>query len=138
MTRKWQSPRGYRMTVSTFVSDKERREFNEYEIHYKARRRGKIPAVRQHLAIRGVKHFQQAVYRLSGRWVPLKRIRISFEREAPVRSGEATIQTEARRMTRERKRWKAEPFTTKTLTYYIPKSSLRKRLASPFRRVFKR
>jgi len=126
------------MTVSTFVSDKERRELNEYEIHYKTRRKGKIPSVRRHLAIRGAKHFQRAVYRLSGRWIPLKRIRISFEREAPVRRGEATIQTEARRMTRERKRWKAEPFTTKTLTYYIPKSTMRERLGRRLRRVFKR
>jgi hypothetical protein len=138
MVRQLEPSRVYRMTISTFMSDEDRHELNEYEIHYKTRRKGKLRTVRRYLLKRCIKHFQRAVYHLTRKWIPLKRIRVNFERETPAHEEDDNIQTEARRMTKKKMRWEAEPFKTRTLNYSTTKSSTRKMLVSRLRRAFVR
>jgi len=107
----------YQMTISSAWYDSRERKAKEFELHYKVARHGRITTVRRHLADRGVPHFQRTVYRLSGRWIPKRKVRVRFEREQPALRSQATITVEARRMEYRGKQWKAYVLPTRTLSY---------------------
>ena len=109
----------YRMTIASTWYDKEAEHVREYEMHYKVARRGRISSIRRHLAKRCVPHFQQNIYRLFKRWIPKRKIRVSFEREQPtvLDKSERLVQIEVRRMEGRGHRWKAFPLPSRVLTY---------------------
>ena len=109
--------RTYSMTISTFTSDPREGKLVEHEIYYKVARRGKIGTVRKHLAKRGLKHFQQNVYRLAHRWPKKKYVRISFERESTARKSEPIIKIDIIKMVKKLGRWVARRFPSRTLSY---------------------
>jgi hypothetical protein len=105
------------MTIATAWYDARAKRVREYEMHFKVARRGRIRNVRRQLARRGVPYFQKAIYDLYRRWIPKRKIRISFEREEPAPKVERTIAIEARRMEGVGKRWKAYPLPSRKLSY---------------------
>lgn len=111
------TPRTFRMTIASTWYDNITQKAREYEMHYKAARRGSIVHVRRHLAKRGIKHFQQTVYRLFKRWIPKNKIRIAFEREELAKKVECLIQIEVRALIGRGRRWTAFGLPSRVLTY---------------------
>lgn len=111
------SIRLYQMTIASTWYDKTARAQREYEAHFSVARRGKIRTVRRHLANRGAPHFQRLIYRRFRRWIPKKKIRISFEREEPARKVQREITIELRGMQYRGRKWQATPFPSKVLRY---------------------
>lgn len=109
--------RTFRMTISSTWYQKAAGRVQEYELHFKVERRGRIRNIRRYLARRGVPYFQQTVYRLYRRWIPKWKIRVAFEREQPALQTERAISIEVRRMEGRGKRWKAYPLPSKVLSY---------------------
>jgi len=109
--------RTYRMTIASTWYDAEAGAANEYEMHFKVARRGRIQTVRLHLAKRGASYFQQIVWRQTRKWITKRKIRISFEREEPATKGQNTITIEARSMQYRGREWKAYPLPSRTLSY---------------------
>jgi len=109
--------RTYRMTISSTWYDANAERVREYEMHFKAARRGRIRTVRRYLARRGVPYFQLTVYRLYGRWIPKRKVKVAFEREQPAKKTERLIKIEARRMEGKGRRWEAYPLPSKVLRF---------------------
>lgn len=107
----------YRMTVASKWYDEPSSCEREYEMHFKAARRGKVRTIRRHLAMRGVPYFQRMIYRRFKRWIPKRHIRSRFEREEMEERGEPVIVIETRSMQYRGRDWKAFPFPSKVLTY---------------------
>jgi hypothetical protein len=105
------------MTVASKWYDKPSRYQREYEMHFKIARPGGIRTVRQHLAKRGIPHFQQTIYRRFRRWIPKREIRASFEREEVETRSESTITIQTRSMQYRGRGWKAFPFPSRVLSY---------------------
>ncbi|GEM_PF-1888110 len=109
--------RTYRMTVASTWYDKISRGVKEYELHFTIARPGKIRNVRRKLAERGVPYFQRLVYRRIKKWIPKRKIRVSFEREEPAKKSESKIRIEGRSMLYRGKRWRAYPLGRWELSY---------------------
>jgi hypothetical protein len=109
--------RTYRMTIASTWYDKTARAQREYEAHFSVARRGKIRTVRRHLANRGAPYFQRLIYGRFRRWIPKKKIRISFEREEPARKVQPEITIELRGMQYRGRKWRATPLPSKVLRY---------------------
>lgn len=109
----------YRMTIASTWYDKEAEHVREYEMHYKVAREGDIRETREYLAKRCVRHFQQNIYRKFKRWIPKRKVRVSFEREQPTIRDKSDdfIQIESRRMEIRGKKWRAYPLPSRVLTY---------------------
>ncbi|MBN1357570.1 hypothetical protein JW988_02265 [Candidatus Bathyarchaeota archaeon] len=122
----------YRMTIASFWYDKEAEHVREYEMHYKVAREGDIRKIREHLAKRGVRHFQQNIYRKFKRWIPKREIRVSFEREQKTirEKSDDLIQIESRRMEIRGKKWKAFGFPSRVLTYVKKKRKFKRKRRS--------
>lgn len=111
------SIRVFRMTIASVWYDERSRAVREHEMHFKVSRRGQIRNVRRTLAQRGGAYFQRAIYRRFNRWIPKRKIRISFEREEPALVGQNRISISVRRMEGQGKRWKAFSEPSISLTY---------------------
>jgi hypothetical protein len=72
--------RTYRMTIASFWYDAIAEHVQEYETHYKVAREGDIKEIREHLAKRGVPHFQQNIYRKFKTWIRKHKVRVSLAR----------------------------------------------------------
>ena len=107
----------YRMTVASKWYDEPSRCAREYEMHFKAARRGKVRTIRRHLAKRGVPYFQQAIYRRFRRWIPKRQIRARFEREEVEERSQSIIAIDTRTMQYRGRDWKAFPFPSRVLSY---------------------
>jgi hypothetical protein len=120
------------MTIASFWYDKEAEHVKEYEMHYKVAREGEIREVREHLAKRCVRHFQQNIYRKFKRLIPKRKIRISFEREEPTIRDKSDdfIQIESRRMEIRGKKWKAFGLPSRVLTYVKKKRKFKRKRKS--------
>ena len=119
----------YRMTIASVWYDEDAEHVKEFEMHYKVARAGSIRGTRRNLAKRGASHFQQNVYRKFKRWIPKKKIRVSFEREQPGLKTQKLIKIEIRRMegTGKRNRWKAIPLPSRVLNYVKKKRKFKNR-----------
>lgn len=119
----------YRMTISSTWYDIEEQHAREYEMHYKVARKGRIRNIRQYLAKRCVPHFQQNAYRRCKRWIPKRKVRVSFEREQTtiLEKSEKLINIESRQMRYRGKKWKADPEKSRVLTYVKQKRKRRSR-----------
>ena len=73
--------RTYRMTISSIWYDRQRKAAVEHELHFKVVRPGDVAGVRNNLTRRGIEYFQRYIYRQTGKWVALRRIKVKFERE---------------------------------------------------------
>ena len=108
----------FRMTIASKVwYDESAQRVREFEMHFKVARRGSIGSVRLHLRRRGVRYFQQNVYRQQRRWIPRRDLRVFFEREELTLQPSDTIIIEVRGMEGRGKRWEAFPFPSRTLPY---------------------
>jgi hypothetical protein len=120
------SYRTYHMTVSTVWYDKASAGAREYELHFTVGRRGKIRTVRRTLAKRGAPYFQRLIHRRTKRWIPLRRIRVRFEREETATRIDSRIRVDGRSMLYRGKRWRAYPLGSWEMNYARkrrPKSS---------------
>ena len=117
------------MTIASVWYDEDAEHVKEFEMHYKIARTGSIRGTRQNLAKRGASHFQQNVYRKFKRWIPKKKIRVSFEREQTALKKQELIQIDIRRMegTGKRNRWKATPLPSRVLTFVKKKRKFKHR-----------
>jgi len=107
----------YRMTIATVWYD-QRAEFQrEYEMHFKASRRGSIRNVRRALARRGLAHLQREIYRRHHKWVPLRKLKVGFEREEPAKTAQRDVSVETRSMRYRGKHWSATPLASKVIAY---------------------
>ena len=111
------SARTYRMTIASAWYDKAARAQREYEAHFIVARRGRIRTIRRRLAKRGAPYFQRLIYRRFRRWIPKRKIRISFEREEPARKAQREITIDLRGMQYRGRKWQATPFPSKVLRY---------------------
>ena len=109
--------RTFRMTIATKWYDEREECVQEYEIHFKTARLGKIRNVRRYLAKRGVEFFQKHVYEKTGKLIPKGKIRIAFEKEEPARKAEKRIKIEMRKMRYRGRKWKADRLPSKTIPY---------------------
>src|SRR2546426_191677 len=109
--------RAYRMTISSTWYDGAAERVREFEMHFKVTRRGSIITVRRQMSRRGVPYFQQTIYRQHRRWIPKRKIRVSFEREEPALQPGRTITIDVRGMEGRGRRWKAFPMPSRTLSY---------------------
>ncbi len=107
----------YRMTIASTWYDKRAGAAREFEMHFKVARRGKIRNVRRRLAQRGTPFFQRTLYRQFRRWIPKRKIRISFEREEPAAAVQRNIVINIRGMRYRGKQWKATPLPSRMLPY---------------------
>jgi hypothetical protein len=117
------------MTIARVWYDREAEHVREYEMHYKVAREGNIKKTREYLAKRCVRHFQQNIYRKFKRWIPKRKVRVSFEREQPtvLDKSEDLIQIESRRMEIRGKKWKAYPLPSRVLNYVKKKRKFKKK-----------
>lgn len=126
---KWTGPRVYRLTIFTAWYDAETKDVIGYEVHYKIPRKGKIKAVRRHLAKRGIKNFQVYVYRQTGKWIPKKKVRIGFERETYAPKGKGIINIIPMKLTNYDKSdrlWKTATELPTRRLYYAVKRRVKK------------
>jgi hypothetical protein len=120
----------YRMTIASTWYDVRAEYSREYELHFKVPLQGKPERVRRTLAKRGVPYFQQQIYRKYGKWVPKRRIRVSFEREEKARRVQRQISVNARTMRYRGKHHRATVLPSRVISY-----GKRKRKASKRRRA---
>ena len=115
----------YRMTVASVWYDEGVHKAREFEMHFKVARIGDIRETRAHLAKRGTGYFQNRIYYLEKRWVPLSRIRIGFEREEPAQEIDDWIRIEIRQMrgVGKRRRWKAFGELPRKIRYFRLKTT---------------
>ena len=109
--------RVFRMSIATKWYDERVACVQEYEMHFKTSRRGKIGNVRKYLAKRGVEFFQEHVYKETGQLIEKGAIRVAFEREEPTSKAERDIRIEMRRMQYRGREWKADALPSKTIPY---------------------
>jgi len=110
--------RTYRMSVFSTWYDVAAEGLVSYEMHYRVARRGRIRTVREYLRGRGLKHFQQTVYRLTDKWLPKRKVKAYFEREEPAQTSQRDINIEIVRMERKGKRWTASKLPPKILRFF--------------------
>jgi len=110
-------PRLYRMTIATAWYDRRVEFQREYESHFESSRRGPPTRIRRALARRGVAQFQRDIYRTHRVWIPLRRIRVSYEREEQAAAVEKVIKVYTRSMRYRGKQWKATTLPPKVITY---------------------
>lgn len=91
-------PRLYRMVVASKGYDANEGFAREHEFYFTASRRGSPHAVRRTLARRGIRYFQQAIYRRHHQWIPLHKIRLNFEQEEQAKAADRAIQVYIRSM----------------------------------------
>jgi transposase-like protein len=74
-------PRLYRMVVASKWYDAEDEFEREHEFYFVTRRKGSIRTVRDTLKRRGIRYFQQAIYRWHHQWIPEHKIRFNYVTE---------------------------------------------------------
>jgi len=107
----------YRMTASTIWYHAPAHKEQEYEVHFKTARRGKIADVRRALETEGTAYFQKAVYRQFGRRVPKRKLRIGFEREEPATDIQNDTEVQTMYMEYCCGKWKSTPMSPRLLSY---------------------
>jgi len=111
------SVRLYRMTIASNWYDDRMRFAREFEMHFKAVRRGELRSIRRALARKGVQYFQRAVYRKHGKWIPKRKIRVSFEREEKARKAQRDMSVDGRTMRYLGKHHRATALPSRVISY---------------------
>ncbi len=117
----------YRMTIASTWYDEGARHSREYELHFKVPLQGRPENIRRRLARRGVPYFQQQTYRKYGKWVPRRKIRVSFEREEKARRAERRISVNVRTMRYRGKHHRATALPSRVISYGKRRIAKRKR-----------
>lgn len=105
--RKTGKVRRYRCTVSTFHYDPNAGVLREFEVHLRVARPGPIRDNRRTLGRRGLRHLQRMIFMRSGRWIPIGKVKIHYEREQAASRPEHRIAVEARSMKYQDRDWRA-------------------------------
>jgi len=111
------SVRLYRMTIASNWYDDRMGFAREFEMHFKAVRRGELRSIRRALARRGVPSFQREVYRKHGKWIPKRKIRVSFEREEKARKARHDMSVDGRTMRYLGKHHRATALPSRVISY---------------------
>lgn len=121
--------RTYRMTIGTTTRsyDKDSRGAASYEVHFRVSRRGEIRKIRQILANRGIEYFERYMHRHLGSYVPLRSIRVRFEREQPALKATKEVQAEGRYLFFRGRRWSATPLGKGRFVYARKRKARRRR-----------
>jgi hypothetical protein len=93
----------------------------ELETHYTAARSGVIRDNRRKLGRRGAKYHQLILLIRYGKFVPLRNIKVRFEREKPARKIDRKISVEARSMQFRGKHWTATPLPSAQIPFWASK-----------------
>ena len=107
----------YKMVLSTGWYDEDNKRPVTHESYYQVARKGKIKTVKKSLTKRGLKHFQQSVYRFTKHWPRKHRVRVSFERIMPVTKSDKHIQIQTLSMEKKNGQWSATRLPSRILTY---------------------
>jgi len=107
----------YRMTIASNWYDSSAEFQREYEMHFKAALRGKPDRTRRTLAAREVPYFQREIYRRHGKWIPKRRIRVSFEREEKASKAQRWILVNVRTMRYRGKHHRATVLPSRVISY---------------------
>jgi hypothetical protein len=107
----------YHMTIATAWYDRRVEFQREYEQHFESSRRGSPRRIRRALARRCIPIIQRDIYRTHHVWIPLRRIRVNFEREEQAAAVERFIKVYTRSMRYRGKQWKATALPPKVITY---------------------
>jgi len=89
----------------------------EFEMHFKAVRRGELRSIRRALARRGIPYFQREIYRKHGKWIPKRRIRVSFEREEKAGKAQRDMSVNVRSMRYQGKYRRATALPSRVISY---------------------
>jgi len=111
------SVRLYRMTIASNWYDDRAKFAREFEMHFKAVRQGELRNIRRALARKGVQYFQRAVYRKHGKWIPKRKIRVSFEREEKARKARRDMSVNVRSMRYQGKYHRATALPSRVISY---------------------
>ena len=98
----------------------------EFEMHFKAVRQGELRNIRKALARKGVQHFQRAVYRRHEKWIPKRKIRVSFEREEKAWKARRDISVNVRSMRYQGRHHRATALPSRVIRYGRKKRKRRK------------
>jgi len=116
--------RTYKATISG-ISYKEGELAQEHEMYITATRSGDVRRIRRNIAETYVPFFQRDVYRRHKRWIPKRKIRVSFEREELAKKAERDVKIDSMRIELKGRRRKAYPLPSRVRCY--GKKSLRRR-----------
>jgi hypothetical protein len=120
------------MTIATFWYDKPTHQLIEYEIHIKiARRSIHVRTVRRRLAKRGVAHFQRWLRRRYRIWIPKRKLKVAFEREAHAKVQKNKVSVRRFVMRRVKGRWTSKELPPCTMSYVRRR---RKKVHAKYRR----
>ena len=97
----------YRLTVSNVRYDSSASRMREDEIHFRVARKGSLRRNRRILGRRALRYFQWYIFKRYGKFIPLAKIRVHFEREEPAKQAQTKIAAEIRMMEQEDGRWQA-------------------------------
>lgn len=111
------SVRLYRMTIASNWYDDRSGLAREFEMHFRAVRQGELRSIRRALARRGIPYFQREIYRKHGKWVPRRRIRVSFEREQHATKAQHNVSVNVRSMRYQGKHHRATALPSKVISY---------------------
>jgi hypothetical protein len=107
----------FRCTAAVSRYDREAQFQREDEAHFDVSRAGSPRRVRRALARRAAAYLQRDVYRRRRVWIPLRQIRVSFEREELAAAAEKIIKVYTRSMRYRGKQWSATALPTRVIPY---------------------
>ena len=105
------------MTIASAWYDARFRCARECEMHFKAVRRGELRSIRRALARRGIRYFQREIYRKHGKWIPRRKIRVSFEREEKASKAQRQVSVNVRSMRYQGKYHRATALPSRVISY---------------------
>ncbi len=114
------------MTIASAWYDARFRCARECEMHFKAVRRGELRSIRRALARRGIRYFQREIYRKHGKWIPKRKIRVSFEREEKAWKARRDISVNVRSMRYQGRHHRATALPSRVIRYGRKKRKRRK------------
>jgi hypothetical protein len=110
-------PHLFRMNIASRWYDAKEAFARTYEMEFTTSRKGSPHSVRRTLARRGIPYFQQEIYRRHRVWIPLRQIRVSYEREELAEANDRAIEVLARSMRYRGKQWAATKLPRKVIPY---------------------
>jgi hypothetical protein len=110
-------PHLFRMTTYYKGYDANDAFAREHEFHFTTSRRGSPSTIRRTLARRGVRYFQHSIYRRYHRWIPLHKIRVSFETEEQAKAVDRAIQVYIREIRYHGKQYMASKLPPTEIPY---------------------
>jgi hypothetical protein len=110
-------PRIFRMTAFNKSYDAKEGFARTYEMTFTTSRKGSIKTVRDTLARRGTRYFQQAIYRWHHAWLPSHKIRFGFLEEEQAEAVDRAIKVYIRSTRYRGKQYMATKLPPREISY---------------------